>query len=342
MKTPDNSQNHSRLPNEDAPDASRNKNLRLLIAVVITLTIANFTVYLSGAFTNLDSGTFLIRSKWDILRDLDTPVEWLILGDSSANQGVVPAQFQTEYGGRSVNLGTVGNVLLIDDVWMFQNYINKHGAPSHVVIVHVYDMWAREASTSVFAHTPWDYMGDVGMFPTLKEKFELAWFRYVPLYQSSTQVFRALAAPTQMFSPPIAMANDGFTTASSPNPSAVKKDIESHSTGLLTDEFALSPTNDKAIDMLIQLADEHQIEVFIANSPLHEDLAELESFELYFRNIASLMSDIDDRSPNIHYVLQDTPTFDSTMMENVDHITFEGATVFTSKLITDIQTHLSK
>ena len=40
MKTPDNSQNHSRLPNEDAPDASRNKNLRLLIAVVITLTIA--------------------------------------------------------------------------------------------------------------------------------------------------------------------------------------------------------------------------------------------------------------------------------------------------------------
>ena len=158
------------MPEEIIPVSTRRKNIRLLVAVVLALLFVNFAVYFTGAFTKLDSGVFLIRSKWNLLRDIDSPVEWLILGDSSANQGVIPDKFRSEYGGRVVNLGTVANALLIEDVWMLQDYIESHGAPKNVIVVHVYDMWVREADTSVFAHVPWDYMGDIDLLQSLKDR----------------------------------------------------------------------------------------------------------------------------------------------------------------------------
>jgi len=309
--------------------------------VVVTVIIANTAVYLTDAFINLDSGAFLIRSKWNILGDLDEPVEWLILGDSSANQGVVPDQFRAQYDGNAVNLGTVGNALLINDVWMIEDYINQHGAPENVVIVHVYDMWYRRADTAVFAHTPWDYMSDIGMFSTPKERAELALYRYVPLFQSSTQVFRAIANPSQMFKPPISIGDDGFTTVLDPNPSQVERDIESHASGALSKAFVLSSINETAINLLVDLANKHKFQIYIANSPAHEDLVALDSFQLYVSHISDLLEGIDERSPYIHYVLRDLPTFDSSVMENADHVTKEGATSFTAQLIAEIRTNES-
>lgn len=316
--------------------------MRLTLTVLIVLLVTNFAVYFSGTFTNLDSGVFLIRHKWQLLRELDEPVDWLILGDSSANQGVNPDLFQTQDEGTVVNLGTVGNVLLIDDVWMLQDYIEEHGVPKNVVIVHVYDMWMRDADTSVFAHMPWDYMSDIGLFSSMKERLELLWFRYVPLYQSEKQVFRAISYPKSMFTQPIRVTSDGFTRVDSPNPEIVAQDIDSHMTRILPEDFILSPTNQLAINELVKLANEHDMNVFIANSPIHEDLVGQEAFTNYFENVSRLLVNLDQSSPNIHYVLRHTPSYDSSVMENVDHVTIEGANLFSSELFDEIRSHTAR
>jgi len=329
------------MPEEIVQPSNIRKNLKILIVTIFLLMLANFTVYFSGALKNLDSGVFLIQHKWNLLYNLDSPVEWLILGDSSANQGVNTEVLRSANGGQALNLGTVGNTLLIEDVWMLQSYIEAHGAPNNVVIVHVYDMWARQADTSVFAHVPWSRMSGTDMFSSVREQAELLWYKYIPLYQSDTQIFRAISNPLNMFTPPIYVNDDGFTRVDDPNPSLVSKDINNHSTKILTKQFQVSPTNSIAIEMLVNLANKHDLDVFIANSPIHEDLAHKESFSEYFKHVSDLLKEIDHASINIHYVLQETPKFDSTMMENVDHVTIKGSEIFTSKLISEIDNYRS-
>ena len=330
------------MPQENIPTITGRRYVRLVLSVLSVVLIVNSTIYFSGAFTNLDSGVFLIRSKWNLVRDLDEPVEWIILGDSTANQSVVPDLISPKNDGSAINLGTVGNALLIEDVWMLKDYIRSHGEPKNVVIVHVYDMWVRGADTTVFAHMPWDYMPDANMFRSVGERIELLWYRYVPIFQSETQVIRAISNPSRMFSQPIPMGDDGYTSIASPNPSIVEQDIESHRTRILNTEFKISEANLWAINELVEMANSHDMNIFVANSPVHEDLVGLDNFSSYFANVRELLRDMDSRSPNIRYILQDLPTFDSGVMENADHLTHDGAQTFTSQIIIDIEKVLGK
>ncbi|MEB3357540.1 MAG: hypothetical protein VKK04_12500, partial [Synechococcales bacterium] len=49
-------------------------------------------------------GYFLASYKWNLLTDLKQPADWLVLGDSSCNQGVVPEILSQELGGTALNL----------------------------------------------------------------------------------------------------------------------------------------------------------------------------------------------------------------------------------------------
>jgi hypothetical protein len=53
-------------------------------------------------------------------KTVDEPVDWLILGDSSVNQGVIPSIFEDEFGERAINLGTNGIMITLDDLWMIE------------------------------------------------------------------------------------------------------------------------------------------------------------------------------------------------------------------------------
>lgn len=328
------------LPDEVPAPVDRSHIAIVIITALVAVLGVNAVISISGGVDRLDGGGRLIREKWTILDSLDQPVDWLILGDSSAVEGVIPDQLEASLGGSAVNLATVANMLAIDDVWMLDEYIGRHGAPKNVVIVHVYDVWHRNVEASAFAKVPltpgfwWSRTPSLSL--TLSESVELLAFRYLPLYQSKELVKRLAADPSKLLIPPRTIQTDGFTGVDDAQPANVEYDFITHTNFLAEQPYELSDANRQALNRLVELTDKHGFNVYIANSPIFDGLKADQDFQSYFANVQNLLIELDDRSPNIHYVLCDTPSFSKEIMTYVDHVTLEGAKSFTAQLAQSI------
>lgn len=330
------------LPDEVTAPVTRAQIAFVLVTAFVIVLGLNVLITISGAVDRLDGGGYLIQEKWKILNSLDQPVDWVIVGDSSANQGVIPGQLGASLGGSAVNLATVGNLLLIDDVWMLDEYIGRLGAPKNVVIVHVYDMWRRDAQAAAFAKVPlapgfwWSKKPSLSL--SVSDSVELLAFRYLPLYQSKELLKRLVKNPGKLLVSPRTIQPDGFTAVDEALPDEVESDYAVHKNFLAEQRYELSDANRQALDRLVELADSNGINVYIANSPIYEGLKADPNFQSYFENIQKLMIDLDARSPNIHYVLCNPPGFPKQSMTNIDHLTVEGAKSFTAQLTQSIIT----
>ena len=280
-KPHNNSEPSASLPREIPRPVSRLQIVIVMIAALVCVLGLNVIISISDVIDRIDGGTQVVEQKWKILRSLDQRVDWVILGDSSASNGVVAKQLGISLGGSAVNLGTLGNMLAVDDVWMLDEYINLYGAPENVIIIHVYDMWSREVETSSFAKVPLSLGFWWSRKPALPsdigESVELTAFRYLPLYQSKALVRnpgRLLIAPNQIES-------DGFIPVEYAQPSAVKKDLKGHSGIYRAQSFVPSRVNQRAMDRLVDLTREHRINIFVANSPIFEGMKSDPDFQAY-------------------------------------------------------------
>jgi len=288
------------------------RQITLIIVLSLTLVIGiNTLISISGIVDRIDGGGRIIQEKWKLLRSSDQSVDWLVLGDSSADQGVIPDHFEVELGGSALNLATVGNVLAINDVWMLDEYISRHGAPNNVVIVHVYDMWRREVETSAFAKIPltpgfW-WSKDPSLSLNLSDAAELPAFRYLPLYQAKSLLKKLADEPSKLRTPPRMIQSNGFSPVIESQPDRVESDFGVHKNFYSKSQFEITEANTDALDILVELADEHDFNVYIANSPIYEGMKSDPGFEEYYSGVRRLLTDLDERSPNIHYVLCETP-----------------------------------
>ena len=324
------------LPVEVPSRASGPQIAFVIIAALLAVLGVNFLISISGGLDRLDGGARLIREKWRILDSLDQPVEWLILGDSSADEGVIPGQLVASLGGSAVNLATVGNMLAVDDMWMLDEYISRHGAPENVLIVHVYDVWHRDIETSAFAKVPltpgfwWSRNPSLSL--SLSDSVEFLAFRYLPIYQSKKLLWRLALDPGRLLTPPKATPPDGYTAVNESQPDNVESDAVGHKNFVKKNSFELSEANRQALSRLVELTEKYSFDVYIANSPIFEGLKADSDFQTYFAQVQNLLIELDDRSPYIHYVLCDRPSFSKEIMTNVDHLTVEGAKSFTTQL----------
>jgi hypothetical protein len=322
------------LPNEIPVQPTRTRVAFVLITAIAAVVGLNVLVAISGIAGN--TTTEFVAQKWQLLESLDQPIEWLILGDSSADQGVIPSQVEASLGGKAVNLGTIGNMLLVDDIWMLDKYIEQHGAPNNIVIVHVYDMWRREAEPAVFSLVPgfwWSMRPSLSL--SASESVELLAFRYLPLYQVRNLLI-SLAGGRALFPTKTVISPDGFNGHEEARPHITELDLIGHKSIILPHPFELSDVNQRALNRLVELTDEHGFNVYIANSPIYEGLKSEPSFQVYFENVQEMLITLDERSRNIHYVLCDTPSFPKEIMRNIDHVNVQGAATFTKQLTESI------
>ena len=82
----------------------------------------------------------------------------LILGDSSAAQGVDPEFWTNASGESAINLATIGDATVVNDAWMLETYLERFGRPNKVVIVHAYDIWHRELKQNVVVQIPFKFI----------------------------------------------------------------------------------------------------------------------------------------------------------------------------------------
>ena len=333
----------SLLPAEILPSSTKLTQILLsLICPWLVFALANIgaNLYLKNFPEN--RGYWLIQQKWSMLMNLKQPVDWLVLGDSSCNQGVIPQVLESEFSGKAINLCTIGDSLVLNSAWMLSQHIKKYGAPKNIILVHVYDIWGREINWNVTSQTPlsWGYWNKLE--PNIKLDFpqQKAVFlnRYVPLYSQNTSLKKILEERDRLFvKKDYQLEKDGFMKVTKANISNVEYDRQGHLRNIQKSEFSFSNTNQKSLEAIAELAQKHDINVYLTNSPLDRELYQNPDFQARYKRVQTELGQISDRYNNLHLIMAEPMTFSPEEMENADHLIASAAKSYTKQLAKEIK-----
>lgn len=333
---------NQQLPQEIVKPIKTKEFFLSLLGILIFVIFFNFAAKLYLKENTTNRAFWLIKEKWELLLQQKKPVDWLILGDSSCNQGVVPSILNERLNVSSINLCTIGDMLSLDNAWMLEKYIQRFGAPKNVLIVHVYDAWNREVNRSLLAKVPlnWGYWQqlqpqlDFG----LRDTSQLFVEKYIPLYSENQSLAYSLKFPGEAFnrSQSFQLEEDGFMIWEKPNPEYVEAQRKMHIDFTRKNKFNLSSTNRKALEHIVNLAEKYDLNIYLANSPIYEKLYENQDFKAYFTNLQDTLDSYAAKSERVHYI-REPITFPKEEMENADHLVYSAAKVYTDRLISQIK-----
>lgn len=333
------------LPREIPPRFHLNQLVILLMGLLMTVVVVNLLVlsFLGRYTTNF--GYFLNYQKWHLLKGMNDPVQWLILGDSSANQGVIPTIVEEELGGRAVNLATNGDMIMINDLWMLDYYIKKFGPPENVLIVHVYDIWHRDFNPVLLGLMPlnWGFWKESSVTDNLVWNREIQrnifLERYVPIYSLNNTLGSIIKDIFLNFKNPLrsnwTLEPNGYLPAFDPKPEIVVADARDHIQFASENEFDLSDINQESLAKVKQLADEYGINIYIALGPQYEGMAADQNFREYLDTVMEHLSQFDAQSESIHFI-SDVKAFPANQMQTADHLIDSGAREYTKWLVEHI------
>lgn len=309
----------------------------LLIMTVIWFAGANWLAakVLDERGSNL--GYWLVGQKWSLLEDLEGPVDTVILGDSSGNQGINPEVVDERLGGRSINLCTIGHAIALDDVWMLREYLDRFGAPSRVLVIHGYDIWHRSFDRSLLGRIP-----RLGM---LLEQGELpfGWGdivpylidRYVRLYGEHSTIGRLLRRP---WSPPRAKARpliQGFMVDPIARPHTVRRNAERHLRLVREEVFAMSEENQRGLVTLSSLAEAYGFRLYVAHGPTVDTLASDPAFIEYNEQVREELVAFAAEHEHVTVIDRVFP-FSENQMTSADHIILSASFEFTDAVLDEI------
>ncbi len=336
---------HDRLPQEPPVPATRGRVLVVLAVTLVVVTLLNLVAGRALDRFTTNRGYRRVQEKWALLETLPAPVDWLILGDSSCNQGIMPDLVSAELGGTAVNLCTVGDMLAVNDAWMLARHIERHGPPKHVVIAHVYDMWARDLRAlnrqPLLAKVPlpWGYWrATTPALPLEPADERRLWVaRYLPLWAENKTLATWLRHPGVLWQRDLSMTPAGFMAYDRANPGLVRRESKAHIEGTRKRRFALSQINRDALEHIRALADQHGFDVYIAAGPLYEGMWADDGFKRHFQAMMKALGAIAGKSPRMHGLLHEPATYGGKPLENADHLVGPAAADYTRKLIAAIQ-----
>jgi hypothetical protein len=334
------SSKHTQLPQEIIKPATLRNILLSIFGTSIILTLANFAAksYLKTFPQN--EGYWLVDKKWEMLNSLPKPVNWLIFGDSSCNQGVVTSIWQEKMQASAVNLCTFGDTLTVNNALMLAKYIEKYGAPKNILIVHVYDIWYRNINWNVTAQIPISLQEfqrlQPQLTPNLQESITVWLDRYLPLYSQNESLKNILKNPQNLGKANVGnLKEGGFMSEIKTNPGEVEADLNRHIKYLKRGKFNLSPANQESLKSMIALAEKYNFNIYLANSPIYEGLERNKDFLAYYQQLKATFQEFEQRSNKVHYIQQPI-TFPKEQMQNADHLVESSAKVYTEKLASQI------
>lgn len=314
-----------------------------LIGVVL-LVVALNTLLLSYLRQNgPNRGYWLVRAKWQLLAEQSTPVDWLILGDSTANQGVDPAVITAVTAQSALNLGTVANMNATDDAWLLRNYIARYGPPEAIIYQHAYQTWARAVNPVFVAQTPLS-LADLGRqqppyVPGIQDRSALLLARYAPLYADNqslrTVVSELLRRPGLLMTPRFRLTTAGFMVVAESNSDRVQRDAAAHRALARERPFQPNPSATAALLAVADLAQTHHLPVYVIDAPIEEALAADPYVAAYRRAVQDyLAASLAGYEEMV--LLGPSPDFPAAGMENADHLTAAMAAQHTRNILTAI------
>lgn len=305
-----------------------------LLATLVGVIVVNYFVagYLNRKTTNF--GAFLIHRKWELLGEQERPVDVLVLGDSTCNQGINTNILQKEFGVSALNLCTTGSSALVGDVWMLEEYIARVGTPKYVVIGHAYDVWYRNLSPAIWANVPRPTL------PLAQSSITLGWERILralvlqnlPLYSQDVTLKRLLLASKDNQprpEKPLIVDEHGFYS----EPKAVPRDVRRDLAGWEKQKLPtyVSKDNKQAIAEVARLSEKHGFQVTYVNGPFYEGAFEKPKLGKFVEQQSKVVKGHIGKYPNLQYC-QNRFLYPDTQMCNVDHVNLAASEDYTRKL----------
>ena len=312
-------------------------DLGTTLALVLLINILAYLFF--GHITN-NYGYWVVKSKWRLLAGLEEPVDWLILGDSSANQGVMPSVIREASGKSSANLATIGNMILVDDLWMLEYYLERHASPEKVILVHVTDMWHREFPAYLVAEIPlpWRYWERFSLSSELVSEDDIPTIYhdrfFILLYSTSLRnmIYKGVTTFTNTFDTGYAITKDGFFPAYEAKPETVVLGDLDLTRFMEENAFELSQHNEWALQQMIRLAEEHDFHIYIVTGPGYAGLHEEPAFQAYHGQLQDRLFEISLQTSRLH-VVREIMSFTAEQMQNPDHLIVPGAEQYTRWLV---------
>jgi hypothetical protein len=276
-----------------------------------------------------------------MLLDLQRPVEWLFLGDSTCNQGVRPDVWNrmNDSTTSSLNLCTMADMLAVGDSWMLQTYLRSHGRPEGgVVIVHAYDMWPRGSDSyeALLAHIPlsWGFWRRLQPPVVLSTKtmVKVALAKFAPIYSENQSIKDAISNPASLLGEQFQLDEYGFMPRDEPSVVNVRVDAAEHLKLPRGSTITISDENRNALLRLRALAQDWRVHIYIAGSPVFEGLLTDPALRRYITQMNAAICDVIRPSAYVHCLFDEAVTFRAEEMQNADHVTTAAAAVYTRRL----------
>ncbi|MEZ0324710.1 MAG: hypothetical protein ACAH95_02290 [Fimbriimonas sp.] len=336
------------VPDESSPVLSKRSVWLTVGGVILFAFLANLALIPIMAKCTPNSGYKIVHKKWQLLSE--TPdVDIVIVGDSSGDQGVDPDVLKQELGLSALNLCTVGDMMVLNDAAMVEEYLRTHTAPKMVIDLHVYDVWERDVAGSALAQIPFSVGQLKQVTPWIKHDFDwtadIVTSRYLPLYSESKSfkqlVFNTLTRKKARTDEADKIGPNGFLRQENSDPDLVNSDLAKHTETLQNLKATISDTNKQALQRLIQLSNEKGFSFYLVSAPIYQGLADLATFQKHQKELSAKLEEILKPLKNGGYLFPEPRSFPMEVMQNVDHLTVTGAEDFTKQLVEEIRKHES-
>lgn len=330
------------LINEIIKNDCQKSPFRLIFLIFAFLFLFNIILFIYLRYRTPNLGYEVVTRKWNLLEKLEEKKDWLILGDSTCNQGLSVDVFEKENDVTAINLCTIGDMLTVNDSWMLEKYIKKVGPPKNVLIIHTYNIWEREkADLGLFSQTPVLSLIKEESTPWIfgkKEVMLLLFYKYFPIYSEKSSILETIVGFFQKEDPRkhVVFDEKGFMAVEYPDPETVNISVNSHKNSLKNSRFQMSSFNLSGIENIKKLAEKYEFDVFIANSPINSELAKDENFKAYFSDLNSYLDEYASRSDHLHHINSLFP-FPASEMASSDHVTKSAATKYSKKISEEIR-----
>ena len=333
-----------KLPEEKIIQLKKKSIIIVFSIVIVLVVLINifFYYYLQNYISN-NLGYVIVKKKWDLILKPNQNADVLILGDSSGNQGLKAELFASNLNLYALNLCTIGDLLLVDDSWMLQYYLSKHSPPKYVILIHVYDVWHRQNIQKILlSQFNFNLINSKNFCPNIKlnwfDKINIELSKYIPLIYQNQGISYILTHPKMIFKKNDKLFDEyGYMPSTLVNTDNVQRDFNEHIDFLKNNDFKISELNFQALENIIELSKKYDFKLYIANSPIYEDLYEHSYFSKYYKDLSEFLDSIDRENENVYFINNPPLIFPTEVMENVDHIIDSASVVYTLKILNEIK-----
>ncbi|MCB9832580.1 MAG: hypothetical protein H6807_08895 [Planctomycetes bacterium] len=331
------------LPHETPREVTPGEILRLVLGVLVLLLVVDLLLVALDARLPINRTGHLLRAKWTLLETAapERRVDWLVLGDSSGNQGVDPTRIRELTGLESLNLCTVGACLAVDDAWMLERWLDTRPAPDKVILIHVYDVWRRaEMGNSCLVNLPLDREQIEAARPAIElssgKRRKILTFRWLPLLMQHESLSVMLRDPARFAANRSHLDELGFDHQDRADPERVRRNMAEHLAENRVTPPELSALNRAALTRIAELCAAREIELVIAFAPILDEMAELPEFRDYLARVAAPLETFAAEHPKVRLVFREPMRFSATELETVDHVVGAAARRYTDELVRQI------